>query len=352
MSFLTKILITSLQIFDQFAIRPKEKNTPLEMIRKLLIMLMWLIMSPLLVILLPAKFLFYALCNLLTISGSRYRNGQIQMAEDHYIHPATGRKIVLIGTLHHAEKKFYQDICKNIQSYRKNGFAILSEGVVPLSKSQLKKVSRKIEVVARSMTNHLCDHSALSLLFDLSFQHLEFCSIPSKNIDMDVSAILKTFQKNGYHLPRFEHIDRISFYESLGDALLKMNEGKFIYKQINEMAGNLAIHEIFAKFSKSGREYNEVILKLRDQNAVNQIQMTGLTQDVLSLWGAAHLKGMGALLEKQGYNRVSRTWNVALDIHTLKLNPALREYIDVEKTHEFMNVFGSYIMSSSMSRGK
>lgn len=351
MQYFSRVLLTTLYLFDQYAINHRKNNTPLELLRILLIMILWLVMSPFLLLFLPIKFIFYKTCNLISISGTRLHTGQIQMAEDHYLHPETGKKIILVGMLHCAENRFYQNIFENTQNYQRQGFSVLTEGITPLTKTQYKKSSKKVKTFANQLMAHVAENSHLEMIFELKSQDQGLKGLRSTNNDMDIGYIVKLFKFNNITMHHFSPIDRESFYQSMENSF-GADEEEIVLRQINKLLGDWALFEILINFSKHSRAYKNVIIQLRNHHAVEQILKVAVNHDVLSLWGAGHLAGMGSLLKDQGFKKVKRKWNVALDVSTLKLSPALKEYLNRNEVYEFVNIFASHIMATSMSRNK
>lgn len=220
----------------------------------------------------------------------RMRQGSLEIATRTYYNEFTGRTMKLVGVCHIADPGFWDVIQETIA---------LFEDKYPGAEVHLEGVDFDDPVVREANR----DKSGL----------YRFC----RTVGMEP-------QQSG--LFREEHWHRTDLKLSQITARMKHPERLKHHLQQNKAASEVADvleqHPRYAKFIRSLYRYlllvrppknadlEHGVVEARNQHAISVMMTTGT--DIITVWGAAHLHGMGKILTSSGYTLTDTEWNVCI----------------------------------------
>lgn len=272
--------------------------------------LLILITFPIWAILMIFWWIFVKIVNFFGIAEIKNIGGSLQTPVVFYEHPKTGKTVLFIGMTHIADKKYFDKVAKIASGCEKNSnhkilyeHCRLADSVEDFSEEELK-IHNQILAYGRM-------HQITADVMGLECQvQTALCkNAPSSWINNDLrerSFINALLQKKTCLLENPEAKERL---------LERMNEnviGWLGNKSFNEAAATfLALKWLCACSPKKAR-LMEVILDYRNQIAFSEIEkQLNAGYSVVNIWGAAHLPGLGKMMEEKGFKKIKQEWLTA-----------------------------------------
>lgn len=222
--------------------------------------------------------------------GTRSRNGNMEVATDIYTNG--NRVIAVVGVCHIAEESYWDNLNKRISGYESMGYSVQYEMV----KNDLQDQPEKAKLLATG--------KLYQMIAELTGLESQGVGLKYKkhwtNTDITASEMLK-----------------YASMETLAELIKKATEGleKVMESEHRETAGEkirfcIRWMPLFQLLAPNQREHMKVLLDLRNDIAADA--MLNAEGNVVSIWGAKHLKGIGELLRAKGFKRESRVWTPAV----------------------------------------
>lgn len=218
----------------------------------------------------------------------RIRGGNLEIASHTYYNEFTGRTMKIIGVCHVADDLFWDEVQESISLFEDAypGSQVHFEGVIDEKLAGAKP--------DRSGTNRFCKKMGLIA------------------------------QHNG--LFYFDHWIRTDLKLSQIQAKMKDPDKLMPYVEQDKWLGEFAdileekphwvkrVHRIFrylvAFMPQRHTDTTAAVLDARNHHAVSTMMTTGT--DIITIWGAQHLHGMGKILTSSGYQLIDTEWNICI----------------------------------------
>lgn len=231
----------------------------------------------------------------------RVRGGRVEAPAVEYQHPCTGRRVALVGTVHVADTAYWQAIQELVSSRQRAGYRVCYEHVRPLTEAESaaltdaqRELARQMEVASRAVLS-LCKATGLVYQRDgLAYRDSWI------NTDMSQAELIDALADAGVDsfLPGLEEeLKRLA-----GRRWVKVL-GPWLFDRVLECLPLLSVLG-----TTRHREWKRVVVDVRSEIGVRGALREAESADVVSIWGAGHVRGMSLLLERAGYRRVARRW--------------------------------------------
>lgn len=295
-----------------------------------------------LVILIPTVFIVLtvvaAVCRLLSYTGvgfSRQRNGFLQLPVEYYRHPESGRRVVLMGVIHMARPEYYQALQQLIDQMK--DYKVLYELVDKLTPEQNASLTQKERAVY--LTQFQGGRKERQMLASVLMLQNQIDGLRYDEswvrTDMNLHDIIQMCAEEGLTLFKGGSVLVEDFKSP------KMAEGvRWVFNLgLRNMLFLEVLRYVLSRFSYSMRRHMYIILNMRNQIGFDGIQTHSQSQDVVSIWGAAHLPGLGSMLRAEGYVREKRIWLSAYRIKLIPFWSGVRSMADAapDKTPKVAN---------------
>lgn len=249
-------------------------------------------------------------------SVGRTRKGLLQTPIRTYQHPATGRRIILVGVIHIGRIAYYREIQKLIDRVSLDKFRILYEGVGKLDDEDVKKLPQDQRVIVNQMRS--LSAMIQSVAMNLSDRDMVYqkqgLEYPKSwiNTDLTVGQIAKHFAAAdiGFLNDSKKKVDENVFTDIPSEVAGFIQS--FIIGALRILPGIDVITRPFNWFSRQKRIRNHIILTMRDEVAAGGILEHVEHADVLSIWGAKHIPGIHKHLSVAGFEHLETIWIDAL----------------------------------------
>ncbi|GAB3832612.1 hypothetical protein ACFPIJ_52500 [Dactylosporangium cerinum] len=245
----------------------------------------------------------------------RFTHGTLQTPVHHYTHPTTGRRITMIGTVHMGDAEYYAALRTVIDDLEAGGAAVQYEGASLLPYDEQDATDEERTVL-----------TTFELKKDLERQRITELGLARQADALDCPDRW-----------RIADLDMLEITRRVGTETMLRGEMRGI-KAFDRPAGDpraierlrLRLHFIFVAFrvavwsnakrvSGTRRPSNGADVVLIDQR--NEVALQGLwstEQDVVMIWGCAHLPGLGAGIADRGFVRTGVTeWHTAVDLPSI-----------------------------------
>ncbi|GAA2617176.1 hypothetical protein [Paractinoplanes durhamensis] len=230
----------------------------------------------------------------MTAEFVRVRRRRLQTAVRRYLHPGTGRTITVIGTYHLAKPAYWQDLREVIDKLEANGAVVHCEGSTK-SHPDDDVTDEERQIVDQLVRAGTLERRRIKALGWTG--QVEGLGYPDswRVVDLSTAEIVRRLgpalgRHAAAHKMRgmdWPDIDRAGFNK----LRLKIT---FLFRFM--AADNLVI-----KASNGSGPSDDVIVKARDQHAL--AEAAGADQDLVMIWGLAHLPGLDAGLIALGFER-------------------------------------------------
>ncbi len=254
----------------------------------------------LLVILYPFWKLFVWVTNFIGVKGIRNRDGELQTPVVFYEHPETKRLVVFIATIHFAEPEYFASLQQIIESL--SGYKILFEGVGKLSQEEGRHLTEKERDIVMQFDYVFEMTHKIGELMSFQYQK-DGLSYDSSwvNTDVRLHDLVQLFAKHDICLTKkTDDLFRDKSFRLYGRWVLGKLFSHFV--PFTVLVGLLTCFKRNEKFAKKS------ILDERNIVAVNGINEHLAKNNVVTIWGAAHLRGIEKHLKQSGFREIRREW--------------------------------------------
>jgi hypothetical protein len=197
------------------------------------------------------------------------------------------RAIAIIGVCHIAEESFWTGIKKRLDGYEAMGYSVQYERV----RNDLKDDGTEKPRGTGKLYDMLADASGL-----VAQSHALEYKEHWRNTDLTLSQMMEYSYMASLTSMIEQATDTLEKLVSLGG---KERLGRDIRIGLRWMP--VARH-----FIPKNRDRDAIVINLR--NIIAADAMLNAEGNVVSIWGAGHLKGIGELLREEGFVRESRLW--------------------------------------------
>lgn len=280
-----------------------------------------------LLILYPFWRLFAWIVNFIGVKGIRNTNGNIETPVVFYEHPETKRKVVFIATVHLAEAEYFAALQRLIESLVNH--KILFEGVGKLSPKEKQALTKKERSVARHFDYIFRSVRKIGEIMSLQYQKegLVYNS-DWVNTDMRIYNLIRLFAQHD-----ISFIKKGKIFDGLsGDESVQLFTRWFFNKLFSRFVPVAVIIDVASFFSRDKRLANKLILEARNEEAVRGIITYLAEGDVVTIWGAAHLRGIEKRLKQVGFCEIRQEWFTAYHAHNCSLFECLKKMIIISET--------------------
>ena len=310
--------------------KPKKLSTLriiFNILKVILIVLLVCKMALTLLIILPLLFLFSKLISFIGLKEMRKVSGKIQTPVVFYEHPGTKKIVALVATIHIAEQEYFDNLQKIINDLGANGYKVLFEKVGKLTPEEEQSFTPKERGIWKqldflsSIIQHLAD------IMSLKHQSSGLTYGPSWiNTDMKMHDVIRLLADHDVDFFKGKDIKSFKIDKS-NEAQIKWLFDKIFCHFILVMI----IASVIGRFSKRDKGMKKVILERR-----NDIAFKGITEhlpnhNVVSIWGAAHLRGIEALLKKEGFKEIRKEWFTAYHVRGYSFLDYLKSKVEAAK---------------------
>lgn len=286
--------------YDSLKTNQKERKVAEMSRNKKIMMLRGAMAIATFLVLYPFWWLFVRLFNIFGGKWLRNRKNRLETPIIFYEHPDTKKRVALVGTIHIAEPGYFTAIQQRIDSL--DGYAVLFEGVGKMSPQEEELLSGKERKIADMLKQILAVMDKISALTSLQHQRAGLSyNPPWINTDFSFYKLVQSLAAQDVKLIDFSDFDKI-FSDERSRLLVEC----LINWSFSQLA---ALSMLMAAFRINGRT-EKVILRDRNEVAFQGITNSLSSGNVVSIWGAAHLKGIAAKLKKIGFEEVGCEWFV------------------------------------------
>src|SRR3954469_13863501 len=212
-------------------------------------------------------------------------------------HPS-GRAVTLVGTIHVGHQSYYDRLGAAVADLERGGAAVHHEGIrqpAPGTAMTPEEAAALAKLHTRPVYAWLAD------LLGLTVQRIPGHHDGWLNTDLDALTFLRALPERERLMRLFDDVDRLQ--ADLASAKAPPWVAGFLRRAAKVMtspAGRRILKVVHRR-----RNPNEpVILDMRNAVALGAIDET--TDDVVAIWGAGHLPGIGHGLTARGYTRTGR----------------------------------------------
>lgn len=251
----------------------------------------------------------------------RVRHGNVLTAVWTLHHPETGRTVTLLGTYHLGDPQYYQEIAALADKTEHAGGLIQSEGT---------------ELADATLLTPLTEQEKRALAAKLASDE-ELTTTREFLAKGGLVPELGTLERRPHW--RYPDIDKLSQVRLIGDAY-KIPENRVQSKNRTQPKKGTPQHKRSAKREARGKRRVAAIMRflfrlplrfvpLTDHLGATSVFRTALTNrqeqnaaldlleipgpvNVLAIWGAGHLPGIRAMLERNGFGIVHMRWLTAV----------------------------------------
>jgi len=263
-----------------------------------------------LALLYPLWRLFVWMVNTVGVNGIRTVDGKLETPAIFYEHPVTKRRVVFVAVIHMAEQEYYRKLQQLIDSLP--GYTVLFERVEKLSAEEEAGLTKKERAVAGGCSllfkylERVCDvmglqHQKKGLSYDPAWI----------NTDLRMSQLIKAFAEHDLFLIKKEEQAALAAVDLSRDKSAQLFLRWIINKLFSQLPAFSVLFKALASFSKKKRLTEALILDVRNEVAVRGIKKHLANGHVVTIWGAAHLRGIEEELKVAGFQEVSRQWFTA-----------------------------------------
>jgi hypothetical protein len=240
----------------------------------------------------------------------RVRHRVLQTPVVRYEHEETGRTVTLIATVHAAEAAYYKRLHAIITRLEAAGAVVHYEMVTPATQQEWATAT-DAERAVRHVTTDMATRGveALCRYFGWVWQGTAMTLSPSwHNVDMTDLEFVRRAGPGS-----------LAQHQETGDDLfhtLTQEQKDVVLGTAASVLFRLMSYDRFGLYERgllwSGPGH--AVLDERNRNALDRVPADS---DVVLVWGAGHLRGLGAGLEAAGYRQRRVVWLNAATLPTL-----------------------------------
>lgn len=223
----------------------------------------------------------------------RTRDGAMDVATDIYTNG--DRVIAVAGVCHIADASFWDGLNRRISGYENMGYSVQFERIRnDLTPEQLKKI--KGGEGTGALYEKLADISGL-LAQSKALHYKDHW----ENADIAMSQWLALGK------PAYTLIAMIAEAAASLDKVIEIGGKERVGRDLRL---GLRWMPVFQHVLPKNKERDDILIHLRNKVAAEA--MLKADGNVVSIWGAGHLPGIGKILRKDGFRRESRVWSTAV----------------------------------------
>ena len=229
----------------------------------------------------------------------RTRDGAMDVATDIY---SNGERFVaLAGVCHIADQSFWDNLNKRIAGYEDMGYSVQYERIRnDLTKEEVAKVK------GGTGTSEL--YEKLAEIAHLQAQSNAITYLDHwENTDIAMSEWLKLGKQAR------EMMAILAEMSTALDTLVKLGGKERVGRDLRL---GLRWMPVVQHLIPRNRELNSMVIELRNKIAAEALLKA--EGNVVSIWGAGHLSGIGKILRSNGFHRESRVWSTAVSRYNVQ----------------------------------
>lgn len=237
----------------------------------------------------------------LTAVRARTRRGSLQVAVDTWTDRDHGRAVQLVGMVHIGDQAFYDQVAQLVADREAAGTVVHYERI----RSDLGDATE----VERDLVQRLRAAQTHGLLADLMGAQFQLTAMAYQphwvNTDVTALQVLRA-------LPDPERF--VARCERLADVAVDDDARRALRSTLSVLVRHLpAVTRWTApmRWGRSARAEDAALVGMRNQVAVDAALSTD--RSVVALWGAAHLDGIGAGLQRAGFALTDTMWLTAVE---------------------------------------
>ncbi len=278
----------------------------------------------------PLWFLFSALVNRVGLDGVRMANGKLQVAVVFYRQPVTKREVVFVATIHLAEVGYFKELEKLIDPLEAGGYKVLFEMIKKIDQEEQESLTEEEQKILAEFESIRKFAQKIGEILSLQHQRdgLNY-SDSWVNTDMSRRELVKWFLGRKIHLVKREREDMDEFFDD--DESHRLIVRYVIVKLFNQIMPISLIGYLAGLLFERGRRAREVILEHRNKIGFNGIAENIACGNVVTIWGAAHLRGIGRRIKKVGFREYKREWFTAYHQPKFSLFDLIKELIRIRE---------------------
>ena len=211
-------------------------------------------------------------------------------------HPS-GRVVTLIGTIHIGHQSYYDRIGVVVGDLERRGAAVHHEGI---QQPPPDTAMTPDEAAAVAKLHTAPAYAWLADLLGLTVQRIPGHHDGWVNTDLDALTFLRALPNRDRLLRLFDDVDRLQ--TDLNDASAPPWATTFLRRAARVMTSPMGRRLL--RITRRRDPNEAVILGMRNTMALAALDDT--TGDVVAIWGAGHLPGIGHGLSQRGYTRTDR----------------------------------------------
>ena len=299
------------------------------LLKGLRILLTLVLIGLLLLVVSPLWFLFVRLANLIGINGLRRVNGKLQTPVIFYEHPITKRIVVFVATIHLGEPEYFVELQKCIDSLASGGYKVLFERVQKLTPEEEECLTDKERRVSRQ----------LQALFELVQEIGKIMSLQHQKSGLTYDAAWINTDVSQYELIQLLASQNVTllkkekgFEELFNDEVGKLAVRWLVNKLFDGFIAVAVISYVASLFSSNKRRIRRIILDNRNEVGLRGINECLSRGNVVTIWGAGHLRGIEKSLKDCGFREVRRAWFTAYNIRSYGLLDLLKKHPNTKVT--------------------
>jgi len=222
----------------------------------------------------------------------------MRTAVETWRHPESGRTVTLVGTIHVGKQRYYDRLGILVADLQAGGAQVHAEGIAAPPK-HTPMTEEEAAAIAKMRLSPM--YSWLAEELGLVVQRIPGDHSRWVNTDMNALEFLRALPDRESFLRMFDQFDEM--VAELNGEKMPAVVGKIIRGAMRVMTSRPGMAIIRRRGRKNPNR--DVIDTARNTIALRAIDET--TDDVVAIWGAAHLEGIGAGLASRGYRRIART---------------------------------------------
>ena len=242
----------------------------------------------------------------ISVDGIRIKNREVQTATDYYYNPSTKRSVTIIGVVHQAERRYFRHIQELLNKFSYEGNRIVYEGFRKMKLRHEGRLGENERVIFGALRGRTFPRE-WSEVMPIACQKDEL--VYRKNwINGAMSELdfIRLMAVRDCHISISK--TKFSKAESLQKTIYKSDIRSIVNNGFKNVVARCAWERLTTHFFRRKRMWNEIILDHRNVIAVCAIARNLKSSDVVTIWGAAHLRGIGEHLKDMGVRKNRRTW--------------------------------------------
>lgn len=254
--------------------------------------------------------IFTKLVNSIGIQEIRNFKGALQTPVHCYKHPATQKTVLLIGMVHIAESAYFEKIYKTARFLEEGPCHKVLYEFVKVAPKEIETLNPKERKLHKQLLAYREFHRKIAEVMSLQYQFDTNLGarVSSSWIcnDIDGRAFLQKLIQEKVDVFRLKEMEKI--IEQISKPAIQW----YINEMLGETAAIAVIAKMVCRIFPVKKKLFRIVLDWRNEIAVKKIieELSG-GHSVVSFWGAAHLPGIGRLLKRQGFVKISEDWITA-----------------------------------------